>query len=32
MEDNLLRQVDVAIKAAEDDEEWVHRMGSAPVC
>ena len=30
MEDNLLRQVDVAIKAAEDDEEWVHRMGSCP--
>ena len=29
MEDNLLRQVDQAIKAAEDDEEWV-RMGSCP--
>ena len=30
MEDNLLRQVDQAIKVAEDDEEWVHRMGSCP--
>ena len=30
MEDNLLRQVDQAIKIAEDDEEWVHRMGSCP--